>query len=421
MKEITVFLVNYTEQSTIQKTLHSLNIISSKIHSVIVLHEDKSHLYIQHQLFNVEFHKFKTGELSKAVDDLISKIQSEYVLILQNAEYLSPMAITEEFELKASEMVLAHTYHQKQTSVHYPLLIRTEFMKENPFPPEQQLPFSEAIFPAWLSTVDDSRIKIKEKLVMRGREQLNRNWLEKQRFMEKYQTNKTQTTHPSLAIFIANYNMEKYVENAINSCLLQNQKPDRIYIIDDGSSDKSLNKINKWKSISTIEIFHKQNEGKARALNYLLPHVHTNFILELDADDWLDPDAVSVIKKQIADLQDNTAVLYGNLRRWKQTNNSILFKKVSMGRSVKNRQDLLSYHFPLGPRIYRTSSLKKIGGFPIITYQDGRLYEDVSVLNELIKSYKFQYKNFTVYNIREHKESTTRKNLEHWDGFLKYL
>lgn len=239
--------------------------------------------------------------------------------------------------------------------------------------------------------------------------------------MQKYQLEKTNMNHLSLSVIISTYNMEKYVETAVVSCLLQNERLDQILIIDDGSTDDSYKRLKRWSDGKRVMVFTKHNGGKARALNELLPHVTSDFILELDADDWLDSDAVSVIKKQLSQLPKDISVLYGNLRKWKQLTEDVLFKRVAKGTLVRGRADLLSYRFPLGPRIYRTSSLKSEGGFPVIPFENGRMYEDVSVLNRLIKNNQFRYRDFTVYNVREHNESITRNNYLKWNEFLKTL
>src|SRR5699024_11559 len=182
----------------------------------------------------------------------------------------------------------------------------------------------------------------------------------------------------------------------------QNEMFDQILIMHDGSTDNSDKKLKKLANEKQVKIFHKKNEGKAKALNELLPHVTSDFMLELDADDWLDPDACSVIKGHLSNLPEEVAVLYGNLRKWKQKTEDVLFKTTSKGVAIKEIAELFSYQFPLGPRIYRTSILKEEGGFPILDFEDGRLYEDVSVLYQLLKRYPFSYKDFTVYNVREH-------------------
>jgi hypothetical protein len=83
--------------------------------------------------------------------------------------------------------------------------------------------------------------------------------------------------------------------------------------------------------------------------------------------------------------------------------------------------EVLSYKFPLGPRIYRTLSLKENKGFPIIDFEDGRMYEDVSILNHLLRENRLLYKDFTIYNVREHAFSITKKNPSSWSDFLKLL
>ncbi|MDY0393277.1 hypothetical protein RWE15_01080 [Virgibacillus halophilus] len=115
-------------------------------------------------------------------------------------------------------------------------------------------------------------------------------------------------------------------------------------------------------------------------------------------------------------------MLFGNLRRWKQLGEGdVLFKGISQGNSVTNLKQLRAYHFPLGPRIYRTSLLKKYGGFPVVAYEDGRMYEDVSLLNRLIQKSRFCFRDFTVYNVREHAASITRQNQTKWNAFIHSL
>lgn len=319
------------------------------------------------------------------------------------------------------EVLVTSCCHRKQEVVQHPLLVRTSYLKHHKLLSDAQLPFKESLFPAWLSTVDNSFKLISDGLISSVKKNSTTNKVKREEIIQKYKFKKINTDAPALSVIIANYNMEKYVNTAIASCLLQSEQPEQILIMNDGSTDHSFQQLEKWNDGAQIKVFHKQNGGKARALNDLLPHVSSDFILELDADDWLDPDAVSVIKKQLIDLPKDTSVLYGNLRKWKQLEGEVLFKGVAKGKEVNGRTELLSYRFPLGPRIYRTDSLKEIGGFPVIAFKDGRLYEDVSVLLQLSKDSQLKYHDFTVYNVREHKDSITKSNLSSWKDFLSKL
>lgn len=423
LKDITAILVHYSDQSVLYKALTSLKRLDSRLDSIIVIQEENTSLNMGN-LYNA-FDQIQFFTISPNAGDklntIISTLTSSYVLFLQDNDYLSPTISNESFQLPDPKVVLGTVYHTRNIATHRPFLVRTSFLKKRRFLTNFQLPFKETLFPAWLTNVETSHTLFKEDLVRQARKNSSANTIEKQKFIQKYQLETIKTESPTVSVLISNYNMEKYVETAVVSCLLQNEQPEQVLIADDGSTDNSYQQLQRWSDGKQVKVFNKINGGKAKALNDILSQVTSDFILELDADDWLDPDAVSVIKKYLSGLPKDVSVLYGNLRKWKQLDGDVLFKGVTKGVSVKGRSDLLSYRFPLGPRIYRTSYLKEQGGFPIVEFENGRLYEDVSVLNQLIKNSRFCYHDFTVYNVREHSESITKNTGSKWNDFLKML
>ncbi|WP_106498264.1 glycosyltransferase family 2 protein [Lentibacillus sp. Marseille-P4043] len=422
MKDITAILVHYSDKTVLQKALTSLKNVNARLESVIVFQEQGRLLEGQYDFAGqLQFITVKNNYLGNTLNATISRLASLYVLLLQEADYLSPSISAESLQLPDEKTMLGTFYRNRNITLQRPLFLRTSFLKQEQFLSSHQLPFKEALFPARFANVENSVFK--DGLLKQARKNSSTNTVERQAFIQKYQLEKIKPDHPSISIIIANYNMGEYVENAIASCLLQNEQPDQILIMDDGSTDGSHDQLKRWSDGEQVTVFSKANEGKAKALNDLLPHVTSDFILELDADDWLDPDAISLIKQYLSDLPKDISVLYGNLRRWKQLSAEadVLFKGVSQGVAVNGLEDLLTYRFPLGPRIYRTSILKKEGGFPVVSFENGRLYEDVSVLSQLIKRSSFCYRDFTVYNIREHRESITKMNQSKWQEFLKML
>ncbi|MFD2922429.1 glycosyltransferase family 2 protein [Halobacillus naozhouensis] len=417
MKDITALLISYSNQAALHKAVNSLEAISPRLESTIVLRKP-----------NVAFHKglnqikvLESNDLGQTLNRIIPTISSSYVLFLQETDYLSPTINMDALQLHHPKTILGSFYYNRDLKIQRPLLVSKEFLNKHRFLSSHQLPFEEALFPSWLSTIEPSLTSFKENLVRQSRKNSSSHIMEKQKIIQKYQLNKVEVDHPSLSVLITNYNMGEYVETAVVSCLLQSEQVEQLLIIDDGSTDSSYTQLQQWEEGTRIRVFHKKNEGKAKALNDLLPYVTSDFILELDADDWLDPDAVSAIKKRLVGLPKDVSVLYGNFRKWKQSEGDVLYKRVMKGHAIKGRADLLSYRFPLGPRIYRTSILQQQGGFPVIEFEKGRLYEDVSVLNRLIKTSRFSYQDFTVYNIREHTESITKSHSSKWNDFLKTL
>lgn len=90
------------------------------------------------------------------------------------------------------------------------------------------------------------------------------------------------------SIIIPLYNKENFIECTINSVLNQTYKFFEIIIIDDGSKDNSLVKVQNIND-ERIRIFSKKNEGVSIARNYGSQFANYDFLIFLDADDYWEP------------------------------------------------------------------------------------------------------------------------------------
>ncbi len=90
------------------------------------------------------------------------------------------------------------------------------------------------------------------------------------------------------SIIIPLYNKEKFIENTIQSVLDQTFQDFEIIVVNDGSTDKSEEKLLKFKD-SRIHYFYKKNEGVSIARNYGIEKTNADFITFLDADDYWYP------------------------------------------------------------------------------------------------------------------------------------
>jgi glycosyltransferase involved in cell wall biosynthesis len=88
----------------------------------------------------------------------------------------------------------------------------------------------------------------------------------------------------TITAIIAVYNGERYIEAAIKSILAQTVPITEIIIIDDGSNDATVQKIEAFQ-LPNIILLKQQNSGQAKAINAALPLVKGDFITFLDADD----------------------------------------------------------------------------------------------------------------------------------------
>jgi len=425
LKDIHVLFINYNIRSDLRKALSSLNYILPRVNKVTVF--DSHYPYLSSPdsslPFDIDYINARQ-DLGITLNTYIEAIESEYVLFLFTYELLTSAVNGTTLTLKDDKPIMT-VYREGKKLYKFPFMVKTSFLRNSPFLLEREVPFREIIFHLWLLKNGESNVvTLKENIIEEIRKISNITTKEKLSFAYKFKKSSSNTTlsAPTLSVMISNFNMEKFLSTAIQSCIKQTVPFDQIVIVDDGSTDNSSELLEKWKTHPNIQCFFKSNEGKAKALNYILPFITSDFVLELDSDDWLDPDAVFLIKNKLGTLPPNIAVLYGNWRYWNQnSSDEVEFLKVRHGKPVNSHEELLSYPFPLGPRIYQTSILKEEKGFPIIDFEQGRLYEDIAILVQLFKKYGFFYDDFTIYNVRKHNDSITKKNHSKWNDFRKFL
>lgn len=106
----------------------------------------------------------------------------------------------------------------------------------------------------------------------------------------------------SVNILIVTYNAEKYILKTLKSCLNQSYKNIEILVLDNASSDKTVEIIENLKS-SKIKLFAgKKNLGPYKGLNFLLDHAKGKYIAIQDHDDIWFPEKLT---KQVEFLENN--------------------------------------------------------------------------------------------------------------------
>jgi glycosyltransferase EpsJ len=104
------------------------------------------------------------------------------------------------------------------------------------------------------------------------------------------------------SIIVPVYNCQDYIERCILSILNQKYKNFELIIVNDGSTDNSLEIIKQYvKEDKRIILINKKNEGVSKARNQALEKATGDYICFLDADDYIDDNYIkeicSIIKK----------------------------------------------------------------------------------------------------------------------------
>ena len=112
-----------------------------------------------------------------------------------------------------------------------------------------------------------------------------------------------------ISVIIPTYNQEKYISRCIRSVLSQNINKDlyEVIVINDGSNDKSIEIIDKFKS--DIKILNNEfNRGLPYSLNYGIRESSGSFIVRVDSDDYVNNKFLMYLSDFLAENPNTDAV-----------------------------------------------------------------------------------------------------------------
>ena len=101
---------------------------------------------------------------------------------------------------------------------------------------------------------------------------------------------------PKVSILMPACNVEKYIEECLNSVIAQTLEEIEIICIDDGSRDGTGEILDKFKSRdSRIEVIHKENTGYGHSMNVALEKARGDYIGIVETDDFIEPEMFEVM------------------------------------------------------------------------------------------------------------------------------
>lgn len=94
-----------------------------------------------------------------------------------------------------------------------------------------------------------------------------------------------------ISVIIPAYNSEQYIEKCVESVLHQTYKEIEIIIVDDGSTDRTVDIVDNYSNCySNIKVVHIENGGLSHARKVGTELATGDYIAHIDSDDWLECD-----------------------------------------------------------------------------------------------------------------------------------
>lgn len=169
-----------------------------------------------------------------------------------------------------------------------------------------------------------------------------------------------------VSIVVPVYNVEKYLDKCLKSISCQTYKKIEVIIVNDGSKDDSRAIAKKWCNLDNrFVLVEKENGGLSSARNHGLDHVHGEFVVFIDSDDFID---YNYIKNLYLCFDDNTDIVIGEYAIYEEKTNKYFYHSNMLDDRIfidmEDKRKLISYLMygpytvmPIWKNMYRMSFL----------------------------------------------------------------
>ena len=208
------------------------------------------------------------------------------------------------------------------------------------------------------------------------------------------------------SIIIPTFNVDIYIEQAIDSVINQNYNEFEIIIVDDGSTDDTIKKCKKY-SNPNIKLITIDHAGVSVARNVGINNATGDYLIFLDGDDYLEPFLLESANNLLRSNVDCIIGMFNTIKE-KGIKKDIFCENV-LRRNIKNKsQDLVLEYlyrlrliFTVWRFIVKTSIVKNK-----ILFHEGIIHEDEEWVPQMLLNCKtFDVLNKPYYNYRLRKNS----------------
>jgi glycosyltransferase involved in cell wall biosynthesis len=175
---------------------------------------------------------------------------------------------------------------------------------------------------------------------------------------------------PKISVCIPVYNCDEFIAQAVDSVLKQSMKDWELVVIDNCSTDRTLEIVQQYKDIRIRVLKNEENLGFEYNWNRALDESKGEYIKILPADDMIEPNCLEMqyallnsnpslalvcCQRKIIDYRNKTIGTRGMVKKSFESDSCIMIKKI-----VRSGTNLIGEP---GAVIFRNEVLKKIGGF----------------------------------------------------------
>ncbi len=134
---------------------------------------------------------------------------------------------------------------------------------------------------------------------------------------------------PKVSVILPVYNVEEYLQQALDSIINQTLEDIEIICVNDGSKDNSLSILEEYASKDNrIKIINQENQGQGASRNNAIKISSGKYIAFVDPDDWIELDMFEKLYNKAEKY--NTDLIEFSYFRNHERNNSVRKKKINL-------------------------------------------------------------------------------------------
>ena len=217
-----------------------------------------------------------------------------------------------------------------------------------------------------------------------------------------------------VSVIIPAYQVEDYLIRSVSSVLKQTLQEIEIILVNDGSTDKTANLCDELAQMyPSIKVIHQENQGSSKAREVGLAQSTGEYILFLDADDWLDPKACETLYQKAVETEADMVMYQAFLKEGGRDHPLRIF---FTSEDEINRDPIFCFlNAQLAPAVWakfmKHTYLKGTGlNFPPLSYSEDVIITlrlllarpKITLLEEPLYYYYYQRPNSLVHVINEH-------------------
>ena len=212
---------------------------------------------------------------------------------------------------------------------------------------------------------------------------------------------------PLISVIVPVYNVERYLDQCLESIVAQSYRHLEILVVDDGSTDGSGAMCDHWADRDErISVIHQANGGLSSARNSALDIMSGELVMMVDSDDVLHPECTATL--HAAMQQEDASMVVGDYTCF--TDGQPQWSSSLQSQPAKHRynqqESLLAVLYQQGLTHSAWGRLYRAELFDGIRYPVGKYYEDFAIIYPLLKKCDTVVKiDCSIYGYRQRKNS----------------